>query len=197
MRKPKIKQIESHEVYAVLDSNGIILYIGSGRHNRHKHCESGCSHVYELNRMHFNGETFQTKILHTNLTKEYSIEVEKKLITLHQPPLNKQFMKNDNRKIVMGDGKRLKEKLLDIISQLDARNPILYKFKHQVEYFVDTYKLQWLISGIKVKYKVMEVLKGKDIESRRFIYFNTIFQYDSGILKLKDEIIEVLYAKEN
>jgi len=30
-----------------------IVYVGSGKLNRHKHCNSGISHVYELNRLHF------------------------------------------------------------------------------------------------------------------------------------------------
>lgn len=196
MRKPK-QQIDSHEVYAVFDSNEMIIYIGSGQHNRHKHCTSGCSHVYELNKMHFNNEPFHTKLLHVNLTKEKSLEIEKKLIDTHQPRFNQQFMKNDNRKLMMGEWKHLKEKLLGIVDKLDGRNMVLYKFKSQVECFIDTYKLQWLIAGIKIKHRVMEPLKGKDRESRRYAYFNTIFQYDSGILKLKDEIIEVLHAKEN
>ena len=41
-----------YEVY-ICKVDGEIVYIGSGKHGRHKHCTSGCSHVYELNKMHF------------------------------------------------------------------------------------------------------------------------------------------------
>lgn len=44
------------EVYKAVDKDGNLLYIGSGRRTRHKRCNSGISHSYELNRMHFNGE---------------------------------------------------------------------------------------------------------------------------------------------
>ena len=33
-----------------------VVYIGSGSLNRHKHCASGTSHVYELNEIHFSSE---------------------------------------------------------------------------------------------------------------------------------------------
>ena len=37
-----------YEVYAC-KYNGEYVYIGSGKHGRHRHCTSGRSHVYELN----------------------------------------------------------------------------------------------------------------------------------------------------
>lgn len=195
--KYKSKKLDSHEVYAVFDENNIVIYIGSGANNRHKHCESGCSHVYELNKMHFNGDKVTTKLLHVNLSKESSVEIEKKLILEYRPILNKQFMTSDTRNISMTEGKLLKEQLLLIIRGLDRKNPVLMKFHNQVIDFVDTYKIQGLIKGVKVKYKTMEQLKGKEIASDRRRYFNSIFEYTSGILKLKDDVIERLNAKED
>ena len=40
------------EVYICKFENSVV-YIGSGGLNRHKHCKSGISHVYELNEIHF------------------------------------------------------------------------------------------------------------------------------------------------
>ena len=42
----------THEVY-VCKHNGVIVYIGKGTKGRHKHCISGCSHVFELNKIYF------------------------------------------------------------------------------------------------------------------------------------------------
>ena len=36
-----------YEVY-VCKLNDEVLYVGQGKLGRHKHCNSGCSHVYEL-----------------------------------------------------------------------------------------------------------------------------------------------------
>ena len=45
------------EVY-ICKLDGNIIYIGSGANGRHKHCNSGCSHVYDLNKLHFEGKVF-------------------------------------------------------------------------------------------------------------------------------------------
>ena len=44
------------EVY-LCKLDGKILYIGSGVQGRHKHCNSGCSHVYSLNKLYRDWET--------------------------------------------------------------------------------------------------------------------------------------------
>jgi len=197
MRKYESKQVDSHEVYCVMDENSKIIYIGSGRNNRHKHCESGCSHVYELNRMHFNGDKVNIKLLHINLTKEESIEIEQALILLHKPRLNRQFTSSDVRKASMYEGKLLKEKLLKIIIGLGTRSQILLRFHNQVLDFIDTYKVQGLIKGVRVKHRIVEPLRGKDKTSDRLRYFNYIFKYEEGILRLTDTVIERLNAKED
>ena len=46
-----------YEVY-MCKLNDEVLYVGQGASGRHKHCNSGSSHVYELNKLHFQGKTF-------------------------------------------------------------------------------------------------------------------------------------------
>ena len=41
-----------YEVY-ICKHNDVIVYIGKGTRGRHKHCISGCSHVFELNKTFF------------------------------------------------------------------------------------------------------------------------------------------------
>ena len=97
----------------------------------------------------------------------------------------------------MNESKLLKEKLMDFVRQMDKMNPLLYRFNNQIVDFIDTYKIQGLIHGIRVTHRVMEKLRGKDSESNRFKYFHNIFEYSNGILKLKENVTEVLNAKEN
>lgn len=51
----------NYEVY-VCKLGANIIYVGSGAVGRHKHCNSGRSHVYELNKLHFEGEVFKVDI---------------------------------------------------------------------------------------------------------------------------------------
>ena len=53
----KTSKIEWSEVYLCYLEDEIV-YIGSGKLNRHKHCNSGTSHVYALNKLRFEGVVF-------------------------------------------------------------------------------------------------------------------------------------------
>lgn len=81
------KDNKKHSVYqAKID--GEIVYIGSGARGREKHCNSGCSHVYEMNRLHFLGVEIKVTIIHHGLSKQESLSIEKELITKYQPKYN-------------------------------------------------------------------------------------------------------------
>lgn len=64
-----------------------IVYVGSGKLNRHKHCNSGISHVYELNKLHFEGVIFDVKVQKYK-TRRVAREKECDLIKLHLPKYN-------------------------------------------------------------------------------------------------------------
>ena len=82
------------EVYiAKLDN--VIVYIGSGSNGRHRHVNSGTSHVYELNKDHFNGISFDIEVIGNNYTKEESLVVEKELIEKYQPKYNRVYRNKD------------------------------------------------------------------------------------------------------
>ena len=66
---------------------GEIVYIGSGKLNRHKHCNSGTSHVYELNKLHFEGVVFDVKVQKYE-SRKTADEKERELIKLHLPKYN-------------------------------------------------------------------------------------------------------------
>lgn len=80
---------EKFELYCCYDK-GKLLYVGSGALYRHKHCNSGTSHVYELNKLHFQGFIFDVKVKYFE-TREDALEEEQKLIREHLPELNKVY----------------------------------------------------------------------------------------------------------
>lgn len=77
-----------HEVYVATKEDGGVLYVGQGRIGRSSHCDSGTSHVYELNRMHFSGETINVEIVGSGLSKEEAQKKEVELIHSLRPELN-------------------------------------------------------------------------------------------------------------
>lgn len=79
----------AYEVYIAEDKDGGILYIGSGKRGRHRHCTSGSSHVVELNRMCLSGDEINVSIVFVCKTKQESINIESNLIKTLKPALNK------------------------------------------------------------------------------------------------------------
>lgn len=78
-----------YEVY-ICKLNDEVLYVGSGRTTRHKHCNSGTSHLYELNKLHFQGITFDMEVMEYD-TKEEALMTEKFFIADLKPKLNTMF----------------------------------------------------------------------------------------------------------
>ena len=83
-------EIPQYLVYAVRCSE-VVVYVGSGKVGRERHCQSGCSHVYELNRLHFSGEDIETSIVERFNTREDALQSEKLLIMQLRPKLNKMY----------------------------------------------------------------------------------------------------------
>lgn len=66
-----------------------IVYIGKGKYRRYEHINSGCSHIYEANRLHHSeGAKFDVDIIHKNSTDESATAKEKELILKHKPKWN-------------------------------------------------------------------------------------------------------------
>ena len=77
-----------YEVY-ICKYDDVVLYVGQGKVGRHSHCNSGCSHVYGLNRLHFGKVNFTVEVLSGYETQKEAIEEERRLISLHAPKFNK------------------------------------------------------------------------------------------------------------
>lgn len=79
--------VKGYEVY-VCKNGSEVVYIGEGRFGRHKHCNSGTSHVYELNKLHFDGVVLEVDVVKVFETKVEAESLEKMLINKHQPIYN-------------------------------------------------------------------------------------------------------------
>ena len=86
-----------YEVY-LCKHEGIVVYVGQGYYNRHKHCNSGTSHVYELNKLHFQGVVFDVEVTILD-NKDVAVKKEKELIKKYLPKFNKNFMQNGKQMI--------------------------------------------------------------------------------------------------
>ena len=74
--------------------NNRIIYIGSGLPERWKHCTSGTSHNYILNKYHFEHKVLNVEVLHSNLTKKESLNIELDLIRTYNPEANNMSFKD-------------------------------------------------------------------------------------------------------
>ena len=89
-----------YEVYFVKVRSSV-CYVGMGKRGRHKHTESGVSHVYGLNCLHFtNPKEVTTHVIQNNLTQERALELEIELIQHYRPIYNKRDNEAFNNKYV-------------------------------------------------------------------------------------------------
>lgn len=98
-----------YEVYIVKHEK-IIVYVGEGKTNRHVHALSGTSHVYGLNKLHFQGANVTVEVIPKDSKKEAEAE-ESRLILLHQPRFNGRGFKNN------GSDKKVKDHCELILSK--------------------------------------------------------------------------------
>lgn len=80
-------------VYFVYDNDYNICYIGSGTGSRYTHTDSGISHSYNLNKMHFTGVETITRIFKGGLSITEARDLERELILQHRPYCNISMLK--------------------------------------------------------------------------------------------------------
>lgn len=79
---------KSYEVY-VCKLDDEIVYVGQGEKGRHRHCNSGVTHVYELNKVHFEGGSVDVNVVLVSAMKKEVLKLEKELILKYRPKFNK------------------------------------------------------------------------------------------------------------
>lgn len=75
---------KNNVVYIVRNEDGIVKYIGEGKETRPSHVNSGISHVYELNKAHFEGKRLNVEIYNQNLTKSEALAIERLLLNKYR-----------------------------------------------------------------------------------------------------------------
>ena len=136
--------VKGYEVYVcTLDKD--VLYIGSGRLNRHKHCNSGTSHVYELNKLHFEGKIFDVKLKFFS-TKEESLEEEKRLISQHLPRFNiVHTSKNTSKADWLRNGDKLR-KAFKYYNKFPENSSMFNKMNDFLNLFLEIHQLPMIES---------------------------------------------------
>lgn len=104
------------EVY-VCKLNGEIVYVGKGKLGRHKHCNSGTSHVFELNKIYF---TEGSDVLEVSVVKYFKTdgearEYEKLLISKYNPKFNKALTGNCNKASTSSESLKLRGEIKSYI----------------------------------------------------------------------------------
>ena len=118
-----MSKCDTMEVY-VCKKDGEIVYIGKGRKGRHKHCNSGTSHVYELNEIHFKEGSgiLETEVVKYFKTDEEATKLERLLIQKYKPTFNKVFTGRCSKALTSSEAYRLKKDMLKYISDKGFKN---------------------------------------------------------------------------
>lgn len=185
-----------YEVY-ICKYDGEIVYIGEGALNRHRHCTSGASHVYELNEIFFTKDKslFDVSVRFVD-SKEKASRIEKELIETHRPKYNKVGVSNERN--IKGVNRALFRKLL--LSKVDSvvsTSLRKVKLKVAVEEFLtfhtsDRLQQEGLLLRGHGKYRNMGLLQLSSIVGNLKEARNTSKE---GLPHLFREIIEISYLE--
>ena len=134
-----------YEVY-VCKHDDEIVYIGQGTQGRHKHCTSGCSHVYALNKLHFEGCYIAVKVISMFETREESLAYEKSIIISHQPKYNTVFA-NDNRNVNRYKVEVFTKSFKEALSKYSLKRKNGKNLEALTDEFFDFYKIMSCLSG--------------------------------------------------
>lgn len=118
--------MHTHIIYYATYKNNIV-YIGSGLPSRHKHCTSGTSHIYDLNRLHFlEPNSIQVHILKGFTSQEEALEEEKKLILEFKPVYNTQYLENSPERLEINkeEIKKYAEDFIPIKNEIALRKAL-------------------------------------------------------------------------
>jgi len=201
------RDLKNYIVYVVRFENEIV-YIGSGIKDRYNHCTSGTSHVYELNRLHFEGKIVDVQVLKRNLTKQESMVIEKELILYHRPKFNKVYLKDKNTAIQNANiSSNLIKEMRYQFKMMFGRD-FLERYNQPIADIVRFIGISQLMNGVIIP-GVGECRSGLSSPKARTLYTNftakptsenygtwlsTVFEYEKIgpkiYLKIKEEIVK-------
>lgn len=141
-----------YEVYYCYH-NGELIYIGQGIKGRSKHCNSGCSHVYDLNRLHFTGgvNSLEVRIVKVSDSKKEVEQLEKEAILCLKPRLNTVYTERSKlREKRAKQAKDIKKELLKYKDRVVSKYPtdrFMEKYKILCEDFFVFYGFESIMNG--------------------------------------------------
>ena len=139
-----------------------IVYVGQGQVGRSRHCVSGISHVYELNRIHFSEmrNSVEVEIVKFFVSKDDALKLELDLIkkhlprfnTLHKPSKSKNDLKNSNhyRRIMFDTPENMTDKHFDLYKKLYREFFDFYQYKNTISGDIVIYSIDHFLSVEKL-----------------------------------------------
>lgn len=188
--------IKSQEVYGVFCGKDC-YYIGSGLVGRHKHCLSGTSHVYELNKIHFLKEVeLECRVMYYFDTKEEARQREVELIKELNPILNKAHTNDKTRTKAMIESKGLRKYIEACLAPdaifLGVKRSTLVHVRAKVADILENFTVQDLTVGVLMDktllrryYSPSHVKRNKPI----YVVLHYLFKKDGNRLLFTEDVI--------
>lgn len=102
---------------------GEVVYIGQGARGRRRHCNSGCSHVYELNEIYFTEgkDVLEVSVVQEFFDKEVAEKQEVVHIQKYRPKLNKVHNDSSKRQAKVQESITLKRVLMSKYKEISSK----------------------------------------------------------------------------
>lgn len=146
-----------YEVY-MCKVDGEIVYVGQGQVGRSRHCVSGISHVYGLNKLHFSEmrDSVEVDVVKFFLSKDDALKLELDLIkkhlprfnTVHKPNAHKNDLKNFShyRKIMLDTPENMTKIHVDLYNKLYKEFFDFYQYKNTLSGDIIIYSIHHFLS---------------------------------------------------
>ena len=150
-----------YEVY-MCKVDGEIVYVGQGQVGRSRHCVSGISHVYGLNKLHFSEmrDSVEVDVVRFFMSKDDALKLELDLIkkhlprfnTVHKPSAHKNDLKNFShyRKIMLDTPENMTKIHVDLYNKLYKEFFDFYQYKNTVSGDIIIYSIHHFLSVEKL-----------------------------------------------
>lgn len=146
------------EVY-VCKMNGEIVYVGKGKKGRHKHCNSGTSHVFELNKIYFTegSDVLDVIVVKYFQTDEEARKYEKLLISKYSPKFNKALTSNCNKASTSSESLKMRREIKAYIKDKEVKKlgDNYSKYYKLVDEFLDHFGYTFVKSKDFILYGAM------------------------------------------
>lgn len=191
---------DTQEVYMVTGENTVCYYVGSGKLGRHKHCLSGVSHVYELNKLHFlSKEDLTVKVVATFATKEEAMQKELELIRHYNPLFNKVHNSKDPRTESCQFGLKLRAYLFNYLNDwrknfTNAQEQSIGQVIKHLEDILEKYTVQDMVRGVILPKQLCSKLMLSErgvTRTKASVLVNEILENKQDVLSFSKQALEM------